>query len=108
MAECLARPVLAERLIRHWYASDERFHGELKRRAETELSWSVAVERMREMTDEHREVEWRLTNSESENPQSAFPNPRFGPNNPELRGYYEIRGLPPGDDTVEVERIVTN
>jgi hypothetical protein len=25
IAECLARPVLTERLIRHWYASEERF-----------------------------------------------------------------------------------
>jgi hypothetical protein len=50
IAECLARSVLTERLIRHWYASDERFHGELKRRAEAELSWPGAVERMREMS----------------------------------------------------------
>jgi hypothetical protein len=37
IAECLARPVLAERLITELYAHDSRFHGELKRRAEAEL-----------------------------------------------------------------------
>ncbi len=37
IAECLARPALAERLIENLYAHDERFHGELKRRAEADL-----------------------------------------------------------------------
>src|SRR5437867_6830068 len=37
IAECLARPVLAERLVTELYAHDQRFHGELKRRAEAEL-----------------------------------------------------------------------
>src|SRR4029077_21268064 len=32
IAECLARPVLAERLLTELYAHDQRFHGELKRR----------------------------------------------------------------------------
>src|SRR5262249_7509015 len=27
IAECLARPALADRLIRTWYAEDERYHG---------------------------------------------------------------------------------
>src|SRR4029077_2378464 len=30
IAECLARPVLAERLLTELYAHDQRFHGELK------------------------------------------------------------------------------
>ena len=33
IAECLARPVLSDRLIRNWYASDNKFHGELKAQA---------------------------------------------------------------------------
>src|SRR6266480_3339082 len=37
IAECLARPVLAERLVTQLYAHDERFHGDLKRRADAEL-----------------------------------------------------------------------
>jgi hypothetical protein len=37
IAECLARPALAERLLTSWYAYDQRIHGELKERAEAEL-----------------------------------------------------------------------
>src|SRR6266700_5737032 len=37
IAECLARPVLSERLMTNWYAHDQRIHGELKQRAEAEL-----------------------------------------------------------------------
>src|SRR5205814_1480283 len=38
IAECLARPVLAQRLVTNLYAHDERLHGELKRRAQAELA----------------------------------------------------------------------
>jgi hypothetical protein len=37
IAECLARPVLADRLIHNWYANDERFHGETRKKAEEAL-----------------------------------------------------------------------
>src|SRR5437867_2919086 len=37
IAECLARPALAERLLTSWYAHDQRIHGDLKQRAEAEL-----------------------------------------------------------------------
>ena len=37
IAETLARQTLADRLIRNWYGSDTRFHGEVKRRAEAAL-----------------------------------------------------------------------
>jgi hypothetical protein len=37
IAECLARPVLADRLIRNWYANDERFHKKTKEMAEEAL-----------------------------------------------------------------------
>ncbi len=60
IAECLARPLLADRLLRESYAADEHFHGELRRRAEAELNWSDAAHRLREMSGEYREVEWRL------------------------------------------------
>ncbi|MEJ5165595.1 MAG: hypothetical protein WHV67_01030 [Thermoanaerobaculia bacterium] len=33
IAECLARQILADRLIRNWYAYDERFHENLKKEA---------------------------------------------------------------------------
>src|SRR5881396_2930026 len=37
IAECLARPALADRLLTSWYAYDQRIHGDLKQRAEAEL-----------------------------------------------------------------------
>lgn len=37
IAECLARPALVDRLIHQWYSSDPRFHGDLRKQAETEL-----------------------------------------------------------------------
>src|SRR5947199_669420 len=37
IAECLARPALAQRLLTNWYAHDQRIHGELRPRAEAEL-----------------------------------------------------------------------
>jgi hypothetical protein len=33
IAECLARPALAERLLTNWYGHDHTIHGELKQRA---------------------------------------------------------------------------
>jgi hypothetical protein len=38
IAECLARPVLADRLIHNWYANDSRFHAETKAKAEEALT----------------------------------------------------------------------
>ncbi len=61
IAECLARPALANRLIRSWYAQDERYHGELKRRAEGELRAYGSASQMRQMRGEYREVEWLTT-----------------------------------------------
>jgi hypothetical protein len=43
IAECLARPALAERLITSWYTYDQRIHGELKHRAEADLQAHPAV-----------------------------------------------------------------
>jgi hypothetical protein len=37
IAECLAKPVLADRLIHNWYANDERFHADTKAKAEEAL-----------------------------------------------------------------------
>ena len=49
IAECLARQVLAERLLTNWYAYDQRIHGELKQRAEAELHAHPSVDQMREI-----------------------------------------------------------
>jgi hypothetical protein len=58
IAECLARPALASRLLRNWYAYDERFHGELKRRADDEVRWYGTPSEMRKMSGKYQELEW--------------------------------------------------
>jgi len=65
VAECLARPGLAERLLTNWYAYDQRIHGELKQRAETDLQAHPSVEQMREMSGTYSEIE--LVKSEGAN-----------------------------------------
>src|SRR3954465_3905730 len=50
IAECLARPRLAERLLTKWYAYDQRIHGELKHRAESELQTHPAVEQIKQLS----------------------------------------------------------
>src|SRR5882724_1287666 len=58
IAECLARPVLTERLLTELYAHDERFHGELKRRAGAELQTHQTVRQMKETSGLYTEMEW--------------------------------------------------
>src|SRR5947207_5346343 len=58
IAECLARPVLAGRLVRNLYAHDERFHGELKRRAAAELTAHHSVKEMKQTSGTYSEIEW--------------------------------------------------
>jgi N-acetylneuraminic acid mutarotase len=63
IAECLARPVLARRLITDLYAHDERLHGELKRRAEAELRTHGSVAQMKRTTGTYTEMEWIKSDS---------------------------------------------
>src|SRR5437870_6688261 len=63
IAECLARPVLAERLITELYAHDQRFHGELKRRAEAELRTHPSVREMKQTSGMYTEMEWIKSDS---------------------------------------------
>src|SRR6476661_6008881 len=69
IAECLARPVLTERLITELYAHDQRFHGELKRRAEAELRTHITVTQMKQTSGLYTEIEW--IKSDSANDGSA-------------------------------------
>src|SRR5207302_5014701 len=69
IAECLARPVLAERLITELYAHDQRFHGALKRRAEAELRTHRSVTRMKQTSGTYTEMEW--IKSDSADPVAA-------------------------------------
>jgi N-acetylneuraminic acid mutarotase len=63
IAECLARPVLAERLITELYAHDQRFHGELKRRAKGELRTHGSVSQMKRSSGVYTETEWIKSDS---------------------------------------------
>jgi hypothetical protein len=58
IAECLARPALADRLLTSWYAYDQRIHGELKQRAEVELQTHNSIEAMRETNGKYSETEF--------------------------------------------------
>src|SRR5437762_3890682 len=58
IAECLARPALADRLAKNLYAHDERFHGELKRRADAELAAHGSVKQMKQTSGTYTEIEW--------------------------------------------------
>src|SRR6058998_731900 len=57
IAECLARPVLAERLVTNWYAYDQRIHGDLRQRADAELQAHNAVEQMKQLSGKYSEIE---------------------------------------------------
>ena len=46
IAECLARPALAERFLTNWYSYDQRIHGELKQRAQADLLANSTVKQM--------------------------------------------------------------
>jgi len=58
IAECLARPALAERLITNWYAYDRRIHGELRQRAEAQLQMHAAVKQMNQLSGKYSEIEF--------------------------------------------------
>src|SRR5438445_106777 len=63
IAECVARPVLAERLLTGLYAHDSRFHGELKRRAEADLRTHPSVREMKQTSGMYTEMEWIKSDS---------------------------------------------
>ena len=64
IAECLARSVFAERLLSELYAQDQRFHGELKRRAEAELRTHHSVKQMKQTSGMYTEMELFRSDSE--------------------------------------------
>jgi hypothetical protein len=57
-AECLARPLLADRLIRSHYARDDRFHGEIRARVRRELEDSGQSLVADALSATCTEVEW--------------------------------------------------
>ncbi|MEE8524227.1 MAG: hypothetical protein V3T72_09875 [Thermoanaerobaculia bacterium] len=59
VAECLARPVLADRLTRTWYAFDGRFHGALRASAEADLELYREAGEMPSMNGRYELEIWR-------------------------------------------------
>ncbi|MFQ5719446.1 MAG: hypothetical protein ACE5IK_07835 [Acidobacteriota bacterium] len=59
VADCLARPLLADRLARRWYAFDDRFHGDLRRRAGEELASHPTADQLRLAGGSYQETELR-------------------------------------------------
>ena len=57
IAECLARPALADRLLTMLYAHDQRFHGELKQRAKADLQAHNTIEQMKQTSGTYSEIE---------------------------------------------------
>jgi N-acetylneuraminic acid mutarotase len=57
IAECLARPALAERSLTDWYGYDERVHGELKQRARAELQAHPTIEQVKQTNGTYTEIE---------------------------------------------------
>ena len=64
IAECLARPALSERLVTNLYAHDQRFHGELKQRAEADLRAHHTLREMKQTSGKYGEIQ--LVRSDSE------------------------------------------
>jgi len=60
IAEMQVRPLLADRLLRAWYARDERFHGTLKSHAQSEVARYATVAAMQQMSGAYIEIELAL------------------------------------------------
>ncbi|MCI0411823.1 hypothetical protein L0222_03360 [bacterium] len=56
IAECLARQLLADRLIRNWYSFDGGLHQEIRKEAERNLKIHRGVDSMRSMSGEYRKM----------------------------------------------------
>ncbi|MFZ5787734.1 MAG: Kelch repeat-containing protein [Acidobacteriota bacterium] len=70
IAECLARPLLAGRLLRAFYGRDERVHGALRSKAEGERRAVKAVADLRGLSGRYEEIEWAR---EVRTPESKLP-----------------------------------
>jgi hypothetical protein len=63
IAECLARPALAERLLTDWYVYDQRFHRELKKHAKADLQGHNTIKQMKQTSGSYDEIECVRSNS---------------------------------------------
>src|SRR5262245_39957099 len=60
IAETLARPALADRLLRNWFSADSRVHGAVRREAELRRTvLAGSADRMRTLGTEWGDITWR-------------------------------------------------
>jgi N-acetylneuraminic acid mutarotase len=71
IAECLARPVLSARLVRELYADDERLHGPVRERAESELRAHRNIKEMNQTGGVYSEMVWIKSDSAPEHEKSG-------------------------------------
>jgi hypothetical protein len=72
VAECLARPLLADRLIRRSYARDPRFHGANKTAIERSLARHPSIAEARSLGGEYHEAIWVLGGGRPERPGASM------------------------------------
>jgi len=68
IAECLARPALAARLLREWYAGDERLHAATRTGAQDELDRFATLEALRRGAGRYEEIEFNGHGRSGANP----------------------------------------
>src|SRR3954471_18205345 len=61
IAECLARPALADRLLTNWYGYDDTIHNDLKQRVQSGLQMHPTLEQMKTLGGTYREFEFIKT-----------------------------------------------
>lgn len=64
IAECLARDILSDRLVRTWYSRDERFHKEVRERAENALKNVTSENICFYPEGEYSKIEYQLAQKE--------------------------------------------
>ncbi|HEV8376363.1 MAG TPA: kelch repeat-containing protein, partial [Candidatus Polarisedimenticolia bacterium] len=70
IAECLARPALADRLLHNTYSTDALIHRAVRDRAERDLARFGSPGQMRAMQGDYREKTW--IRGESDSPEGLF------------------------------------
>jgi N-acetylneuraminic acid mutarotase len=75
-AECLARPLLADRLLRASYARDQRLHEDVRERARREATGLATAGVPRAATGVTTEVEWRRGRDGEQRPGALELEPR--------------------------------
>jgi len=66
IAECLARPILTDTLIRNQYAFDNKFHGQLKNKVVSELKKYTEIAQLKSLSGAYIEMIWKKTNNDKE------------------------------------------